>query len=215
MFVADAFNRVTSSSWGAADQGGAWSYNAATSNYSVSSGTASLTVGTAGGAAAAFLAETAATSADIRVTVGSDKSGTGSAGSYIYVLGRRVANQQQYRARIRLRPDNKIGLLVTYNAGSSTEVGLGSEVTVSGVTYTAGTQLNVRFQVSGTTPTSLKLKVWPTSATEPATWQVSTTDSTASLQTAGYVGLGGFVSSGAAALPVTFAFGNLTVRPVP
>ena len=45
-----------------------------------------------------------------------------------------------------------------------------------------GSTLNVRIQVTGTSPTTVRMKVWPASGSEPANWQVTGTDSTASLQ---------------------------------
>ena len=82
-----------------------------------------------------------------------------------------------------------------------------------GVTYTAGMQLKLRFQVTGTAPTTLRLKVWPASATEPTTWQKTATDAGAGLQSAGAVGITAYLSGGATNAPVVIRMSNLNARP--
>jgi hypothetical protein len=54
-------------------------------------------------------------------------------------------------------------------------------------TFAAGTSLTVRMETSGSGTTTLGAKAWRTGTTEPAAWQVTATDSTPSLQTAGGV----------------------------
>ena len=39
-----------------------------------------------------------------------------------------------------------------------------------GLTYTAGTSLNVRAQAVGTAPTALRVKLWRTGTAEPTGW---------------------------------------------
>lgn len=51
-----------------------------------------------------------------------------------------------------------------------------------------GTELNVRVQVIGTGTTTIQASVWKTGS-EPATWRPSRTDTTASVQVNGEVGL--------------------------
>jgi hypothetical protein len=63
------------------------------------------------------------------------------------------------------------------------------EVAVTGVTYTAGSTLNVRARVTGTGTTTITARVWASGTTEPANWQLSRTDTTAALQVGGSVGL--------------------------
>ena len=70
---------------------------------------------------------------------------------------------------------------------------------VAGITATAGLPIRLRFEVEGTSPTTLRAKVWPADATEPAAWSVTTTDTTAGLQTPGQRGLDLYTSSSATA----------------
>jgi hypothetical protein len=91
----------------------------------------------------------------------------------------------------------------------TTETNLANKV-VSGLTYSAGDVLHVRLQVMGTGSTALRLKVWKGN-TEPTAWTLTANDSTASLQAAGGVGLGAYVSGSATNLPITFSFDDLLV----
>ena len=70
----------------------------------------------------------------------------------------------------------------------------------------------MRYQVTGTNPTTLRAKVWPTGATEPVNWMVSVSDTFAALQTAGMVGLQPYLSSTATNAPIVVRIDNLVVR---
>jgi hypothetical protein len=89
---------------------------------------------------------------------------------------------------------------------------IGSEVVLGGLTYTAGTELNVRVQVSGTGTTELSVTVWAAGTAEPATPTVVRTDSTESLQAAGGVGLSSYLS-GSATSTVDLRIAEFTVTP--
>jgi hypothetical protein len=121
---------------------------------------------------------------------------------YLAVLGRRIAPGTDYQGRIRLLTNGSVAIsLVSEISGAATT--LAGELTLPGITYTPGMTFDVRLQVTGTGPTILNLKVWPTTTTEPTTWQLSTTASTPVLQTAGSVGLWTYLSGLATNSPVT------------
>jgi hypothetical protein len=80
------------------------------------------------------------------------------------------------------------------------------------VTYTAGSTLNVRVQVSGTGTTTITGKVW-TGSSEPAAAQLTRTDTTAALQAAGAVGLGAYRPS-SVTTATTVQFTSFAVRTV-
>jgi hypothetical protein len=88
-------------------------------------------------------------------------------------------------------------------------------VVVSGLTYTAGQQLTMRVQVFGTNPTTVRAKVWRAGQAEPAAWQASVTDSTATLQASGTIGLRAYLSASATITPVTIKFDNYVVNTAP
>jgi hypothetical protein len=57
----------------------------------------------------------------------------------------------------------------------------------------------------------LNAKVWKVGSSEPATWLVSTQDSTAALQASGSIGLATYLSGTATNLPVVIRFDDLVV----
>jgi PKD repeat protein len=204
VFAADAFGRTVSGGMGTADVGGPWTVRAGASRQSVSAGTATLTVGP-GNNTGSNLAEVSRTSADVRATFSLSAVPSGGSGAYVYVVGRRVAANQEYAARVRVLPDGSVGVSAVRFDGSTSETILGPVVTLPGFTYTAGTPMELRFQVSGTGTTDLAVTVWPAGTAEPATPTVSRTDSTAALQAAGGVGLAAYLSGSAtAAVAVRF-----------
>ena len=98
-------------------------------------------------------------------------------------------------------------------SGTTDEVLIGSEVLLPGLTYTPGTELNVRVQASGTGTTNLSLSVWATGTAEPATPTLVRTDDTAALQVPGGISLGGYLS-GSATASVDVRFTEVRVTPV-
>jgi len=72
----------------------------------------------------------------------------------------------------------------------------------------------VRVQAFGTGTTTLRSKIWAAGSPEPTDWQLSTTDSTAALQSAGYVGLSTYAGSGFTSVPYTVTFDDFRARGV-
>jgi hypothetical protein len=124
-----------------------------------------------------------------------------------------VTTNQEYRARLRFLANGTVGLAITRLSGTSSEALVGSEVLVPGLTYTPGQVLRVRLQVSGTGTTTLAASVWVDGATEPATPTITRTDTTASLQASGSVGLSAYLSSSATA-PVAVRFSSFSATPI-
>ena len=86
---------------------------------------------------------------------------TGS-GAYLDVVGRRVSTNNEYRARMVMASTGRITVQLTALKGTSTAVAVAPAVTLpTTVTYSAGSQLAVRMQVTGTNPTTVRLKIWP------------------------------------------------------
>jgi hypothetical protein len=145
------------------------------------------------------------------VTLTTDKVGTGG-GIYLYVAGRRISANNEYHARIQI-----VGTAVTISlsrlTGSATDVAIGSALKIAGLTYTPGMALKVRFQVYGTNPTTLNLKVWNAAQPEPATWQLTATDSTAGLQVNGSVSIRSYVSGSATNAPLVTKASAFSVVP--
>jgi len=170
----------------------------------VAAGTATLTLAAAGNNTGSYLGALSQTSVHLRTSVSLSSAPTGG-GTYVYVTGRRVGTNQEYRARLRFLANGTVGVAITRLAGTSTEVLVGKEVILSGMTYTPGTVLQVELDVSGTGSTQLAATVWANGTAQPATATVTGTDSTESLQAAGGVGLAAYLSgSSTAAVAVRF-----------
>jgi hypothetical protein len=71
----------------------------------------------------------------------------------------------------------------------------------------------VRFQAVGTSPTTLRVKVWAQGQAEPAGWLLTRTDSAGPLQGAGSVGFYHYVSGSTADAPVVFTVDDVWVGP--
>jgi PKD repeat protein len=211
-FASDAFNRTVASGLGTADLGGAWTTFGAASNLSVAPGAASFKLPTASSQIGAYLAGVSSTNTEVDTTFTTDKAATGTGGQYIYIEGRRVSTNNEYNARIRITSANTVAVEIAKLSGSSTVVVIKAEAVLSGVTYTPGMQLKVRFQVTGTSPTTLQLKVWPATSAEPSAWTMTATDSTAGLQTAGAVGLTTYLSGSTTNAPTTVTFSTFNAQ---
>jgi len=181
LIAADGFARTLASTWGPADVGGPWSMLGASSRFSVAGGTGIHTV-PAGATVESQLASVSATDVDLTVSVGVDKL---PASGYVFAwVGARVSGTTGYWSRVRINPDGTVGVHILRDATA-----LVGSSTVSGLTYTAGDRLNVRFQAEGSSPTTLRVKVWRAGTTEPALWTYTRTDATAANQGAGAVSL--------------------------
>ena len=77
----------------------------------------------------------------------------------------------------------------------------------------AGAPVRVRVQVIGSSPTTVRAKVWSAAGAEPAAWAASVTDATAGLQTSGSVGFNTYLSSSSTNAPLAVRFDDLTVTP--
>lgn len=180
----DAFNRTSSSSWGSADVGGPWSLSGGSSSFSVAGGNGVIDFNkydTRG----ARLAGTLPTSVEVSTTFSVNRVGVG---QMLDIIGRQVAGND-YSARVRFEDPAGIRLYLLRG-----ETAIGNSLLIPGPAYTAGQQLNVKVSVTGTSPTTISAKLWRVGDPEPATWQLTGTDSTAGLQTQGIAGVEGYLS---------------------
>jgi PKD repeat protein len=201
--AADSFSRTLSDGFGTADLGGAWTTTGTATNLSVDGSAAKVALPTLSAGPGAYLNGISTTDADVSVAVSSDKVGTGN-GAYVWLAARRISGAGEYRARIRLRPSGVVSLQLSRTDAASLETAIGTEQTISGLTYAAGTVLHLRLQAVGTSPTALQAKVW-TDDTEPD-WQVTGSDATAALQAPGSVGIRTYLSGSTTNAPITLTF---------
>lgn len=202
--AADAFGRTTSSGWGTADTGGAWT-NTNAAGPSVSGGVGVVRHASAGLTSKLFLGSVSQTDVDMRTSIAVDKATTGS-GPYVSVIGRRIDATNDYRTTVRFMSGGVVNVSLRKTVG-------GAETTFGAVnlagTWSPNEQYNVRLIVKGTSPTSIMVKVWKKSAAEPTAWTLQATDSVAGLQVAGAIGFMVYTSSSVTNTPLTTTFDDL------
>lgn len=193
-FAQDAFERTVTNGLGSADVGGAYTLSGGSTNFSVNNGAAVLRSATAGATENAYLNGVSSVSTDARLSFVLEQQSTGS-GVYVSLIGRKVG-ADDYRARAKVLSTNAVQLQVT-RGGTSL-----ATTTISGLTYSIGDKLEMRVEVTGTNPTTVRAKLWRAGEAEPAAWQVSATDATAALQTAGGVGFSLYLGGTATIAPL-------------
>ncbi|MCU1438798.1 MAG: hypothetical protein JWP66_1885 [Naasia sp.] len=192
ILASDLFERAVSGGLGTSDTGGAWTLTGGAANFGVGGGSAVLTTA-AGRTLTAYLPSVSSTGTVVRTTFVLPQAVTGG-GVYLLATGRKVGNEE-YTARVTVSSTGAVRI-VLQRSGTALQT-----VAVPGLTYVPGQELKLAFEVTGTSPTTLRAKVW--TGTEPAAWQASVTDSTAALQTAGGVGFSSYQSGSATAtMPV-------------
>jgi len=202
----DAFERSVTNGWGTADTGGAWTGAGTASFYSVASGTGRMS-DPAGSTKTETLGGVSSSRTDTTVTFTTDLAPSGG-GVFVSAIARQVGSVT-YEGRAWVSSSGTVQVQLLAN-GTALQA-----VAVSGLTYAAGQQLDLRVQAVGVSPTTLNAKVWSATQPEPASWQASVTDSTTGLQSAGNVGLRAYLSASATNTPVTVRFDNYLVSAVP
>ncbi len=203
-FVKDAFERTVTGGLGSADVGGAYTLSGGSTNFSVSNGAAVLRSSTAGATENAYLNGVASSNTDARISFAVQQQSTGS-GVYAALIGRKVGSED-YRGRARILETGAVQLQVL-RGGTSL-----ASTTIAGLTYATGETLNLRVQVVGTAPTTVRAKLWRAGETEPASWQVSATDAWETLQTTGGVGFSLFLGGTATVAPVSARFDDFVAE---
>ncbi|MFE4228296.1 PKD domain-containing protein [Arthrobacter sp. NPDC056886] len=206
----DTFARVVAQGLGTADVGGAWTVSGAVSRYSVSGGVGNWIMQGPGNAPGAYLKNVLAADTDLSFKVSLDKPATGG-GVYLAAVGRSVANQGEYRAKVRFTSAGRVSLAIVRTTAAGVETYLAPETVIAGLTGTNSQQLGVRIQVTGQGTTAIKAKLWATSGAEPVAWQLETTDTTAELQAPGYTGVLSQLSGSATNAPVTARLSELSL----
>ncbi|WP_426625424.1 PKD domain-containing protein [Leifsonia sp. McL0607] len=203
----DAFERSTVNGWGNADTGGAWTLSGGTTSFSTAGGFGQQSI-TAGATKTATLPSVTSTRSDLTVTLSADSAATGG-GIYYSGIGRMVGSAD-YEARVWVKAGGAVQLQLLQGSTVLTAAN------ITGLTVVNPTdQLKLRVQVFGTSPTTIRAKVWSATGAEPTAWALSTTDSTAALQVAGTVGLRSYLSGSATTTPVVTRWDNFAVVPVP
>ena len=202
----DDFSQNQTNGWGNADTGGAWTVaTGGTTNYSVGDGVGKINLPSTGSERRIALNGVSSTNTEVRAVISLDKVATGG-GTYVGV-NPRVLGGDRYFADARHLSTGGVELRLGRQVGT-TETVL-TTATVNGLTVAAGDRLNVKVQATGTSPTTLRAKVWRVGAAEPAAWTATTTDTTAALQAAGGVGFEAYLSGSATNAPQVLSVDDL------
>ena len=190
-YAQDAFARTVANGLGVADSGGTWALSGAAASFSVSGGVGRI-AGGVNATNAGYLTAVRQTDTDSKVDIALNTASTGG-GAYVSLIGRRISNGNDYRVKLRYVAGGTISVYLSRMVGN-TETVLAS-TNVSGLNVSPGDVLRVRFQALGTSPTTLRAKVWRASAAEPTAWLLTGTDSTAVLAAPGDIGALFYTSS--------------------
>ena len=207
--ASDSFNRTVASGLGNADVGGAWTTTGAATSLSVSPDSANWRLGTNGTTSTGFLRSVSSTDTDLLTVFSYDKAPNGS-GVYFSAVGRSVAQNTDYRALVLM---SSTGVTVTLRKTIANVNTTLATKAVAGMVVTPGQTLSLRVQVTGTNPTTIRSRIWPTASAEPTTWTASITDSTSVLQAAGWLGYNLYLSSSSTSAPVTVKMTSMLARP--
>lgn len=175
----DEFDRATSSGWGTADSGQAWSTSGGSaSDFSTSStgtGSASILASSVNVGRFANI-DTGYPDFDLTVLFSVSKLSAGD-NQFVGVAGRYTDTSNYYEARLQISTGQALTLTVRSNvAGTGTT--LATFTPGSWLLHTAGKAYAIRFQGAGS---QLSAKLWLTATEdEPPYWQISTTDTSLS-----------------------------------
>ena len=213
VFASDLFTRTVTNTWGTATTGGAWSYtptgNIADFDTTGTAGTIALTA--AGVNRSAFLAGVSTTDVDLSFRVATDKAAAGG-NQFVYGIARQ-SGANSYRLKLRLGTNGAVFVQAS-SVVNNVETAIGTEVQVAGLTRSPGQFIRLRAQVQGTSPTTLRLRVWADGASEPASWQYTVTNSSAGLQSAGVVGLMAYAASATTNAPIIVTFDDFAATSI-
>ncbi|MDQ1734496.1 MAG: hypothetical protein QOH56_747, partial [Pseudonocardiales bacterium] len=210
VYATDTFTRTAPTGFGTADKGGAWTTSGGASLFSVDGNVGKIKMNTPGSGPAVYLNSVSALNINGTVDVATDSAPTGG-GTYLS-LAVRHNGTSEYRLRARIQPT--VTTLTLSKVISGTETAL-KTVTVTGMIYNPGDVLRLRIQASGSGTTVLSGKVWKVGTAEPGAWQANSTDTDASLQAAGGIGVVSYLSGSSTLSPVVALWDNLSVTDIP
>jgi hypothetical protein len=183
----DQFGRTAASTWSLADSGQTWQTGGGTAaDYNVTSGYGSHRLATANASRRTFVSFPYS---DFDAYVSLTPSATATGGFLSGGLtGRYTDSDNLYTARLAFNSTSSSMTLTIRKRVAAAETELASYSLP--YTYTAGTFMRLRFQVSGST---LRAKAWRASDQEPGVWHTETTDT--ALTTSDFIGLRSISSS--------------------
>jgi hypothetical protein len=206
VYAGDDFTRTVSGGWGSATTGGDWTTTGTASRWNVgdSAGTVSLSAGSGPYASLPI----SVTDSESTVGVTTDKAATGG-GQYVSLISRYRPGVGGYRSKIRMASSGVVTAYLGRTIATTTTDLVSADI--ANLTHTPGDVIRIKFQVSGTTTATLKIKVWKDGTSEPAAWSLTTTDSTPQLTSAGGFAFYPYLSGSATNAPVRYRFDSLSI----
>lgn len=200
-YVNDAFTRTTSSGWGTADSGQAWTSTGGVLANHLTNGTNAVHSLSAVNTSYYDTVTSPTADVDIRADFATSALATGGS-HYTGLVARWLDVSNIYFARLTFTTAQAVQIVIQKRVGG-TQSDLVT-ATVGELTHAASTFYTLRFQVSGST---LRAKAWAQGGVESPVWHATTTDT--SLASAGSVGVRSVLdSANTNVLPVTVSVDN-------
>lgn len=146
---------------------------------------------------------------DMRFDLRADRAAAGG-NQRIDAVGRQDDAGSEYRAGLRFEAGGKVTIVVNrFTSGVRRSLG---ESTLGRWAGASPGYLSLRVQMMGGSPTTIRVKVWPSGGDEPSGWSYQTTDGARQLQDRGDTGFRAWLSPLATNAPALFRIDDLTVR---
>lgn len=207
VYASDDFSQAATSTWPQSDEGGLYSFFRGT--YSSNGSSGAVTIGT-GNPVAVGLLSSAVRDSDNYLTFNLSALPASGRNAYVYLVARRIVRDEEYRGKVRINEHGEVFVQATYGLNGA-EHSIGNEVRVQNLNVAPGMSLRMHFLVSGINPTSLKLRLWDASQSEPSIWHYSASDSTARLQNTGSFGMRFYFSAPSTNDTLTFRLDDYLV----
>ena len=184
--ASDTFNRTVSGGWGSADQGGNWTVLDSAANWSVTPGVGSISV-PATAQQRAVLSGVSVQDVDLLAKIVLPRCSGSGTNCDAFLLGRVTAGGSPSYYRVGV-VQGQGRSTIAIRAQRSDGTALASDLDTR-IPAADGAVVWVRTEFQGTNPTTLIARAWLDGTTEPTSWLLNTTDSTAAGQVAGAVGV--------------------------
>lgn len=212
----DTFTRTQANGWGSSDSGSSYTLGGGNSSeYAVNGSKGSIVQGTTATNRTLRLLTVNEADVDMKIKISLDKKPLTNT-QHLYLIARRNStSNSEYFGHVLWLTNNKVYVNIQVNnAGTFTD--LTANTAIPEMAQEINKEFWVRFQVSGTNPTTLKIKAWYDGWKEPTYWTSTVTDSTANIQQAGTLGVRAYLSSAVSNAPITVSFDNFTItNPTP
>lgn len=197
--------------WGSAPTGGDYTGDGTATD--IASGRGTMTHAAATNTVARLLSSTAAQDVELTAVVQTDKVPTGA--EVQIRCGLRMVDTSNYY-RIGVYPQITGDVVIEAHSFVAGVAGTNVfSITHPTLAWAAGTDYSIKVQVEGVSPTTIRVKIWPTSGSEPGSWDATGTDSAAALQTSGFYGIIFRTTSSVTNFPIAASWAWWKVTSIP